>query len=257
MTEYRIDDLARAAGTTSRNVRLYQERGLLPQPVRREGRANIYDDSHLARLQIVNGLLERGFTLAHITDFITSWETGKDLSEILGLQKAVTDAWGGRHDPVQLPRDAVVALLADLDAEQAEEKHLDRLADLQLVRTDDDTVTLLRPDLVEVLLELHGDGIDLATMIDLYADLRAKLEDVARTLVVAAKNRIVDDHGPGWLPDTDAETAATTQMLTRWRELGTRIVHSGLEQALDAVLQRELGDYLGAAARQRHSRSDT
>ena len=32
MAEYRIDDLARAAGTTARNVRAYQERGLLPPP---------------------------------------------------------------------------------------------------------------------------------------------------------------------------------------------------------------------------------
>ncbi|MBF6482319.1 MerR family transcriptional regulator, partial [Nocardia cyriacigeorgica] len=46
MGEYRIDELARAAGTTSRNVRLYQEKGLLPAPVRRAGRANIYGDAH-------------------------------------------------------------------------------------------------------------------------------------------------------------------------------------------------------------------
>ena len=29
MAEYRIDDLAREAGTTTRNVRVYQENGLL------------------------------------------------------------------------------------------------------------------------------------------------------------------------------------------------------------------------------------
>ena len=43
MAEYRIDDLAREAGTTVRNVRVYQDRGLLPPP-RREGRAGIYSD---------------------------------------------------------------------------------------------------------------------------------------------------------------------------------------------------------------------
>src|SRR5437588_784942 len=94
MAEYRIDDLARAGGTTSRNVRAYQERGLLPAPTKRRGRALIYDESHLERLKIIDALLQRGFTTAHIADFITSWETGKDLTEILGLQHAVTATWG-------------------------------------------------------------------------------------------------------------------------------------------------------------------
>ena len=33
MGEYRIDELARLAGTTVRNVRVYQDRGLLSCPV--------------------------------------------------------------------------------------------------------------------------------------------------------------------------------------------------------------------------------
>lgn len=40
MTEYRIDELAHAAGTTSRNVRAYRERGLLPPPRKRGGSAS-------------------------------------------------------------------------------------------------------------------------------------------------------------------------------------------------------------------------
>ena len=41
MTEYRIDDLAREAGTTTRNIRGYQDRGLIPRPIRR-GRIAVY-----------------------------------------------------------------------------------------------------------------------------------------------------------------------------------------------------------------------
>ncbi len=44
MAEYRVDDLAQAAGMTVRNVRAYQERGLLPPPLRR-GRTSWYDDA--------------------------------------------------------------------------------------------------------------------------------------------------------------------------------------------------------------------
>ena len=100
MTEYRIDDLARAAGTTSRNVRAYQERGLLPPPEKR-GRVGIYGDAHLERLKLIDTLLQRGFTTAHIDDFITGWESGKDLTEVLGLQHAVTEPWS-RSDTVSI-----------------------------------------------------------------------------------------------------------------------------------------------------------
>src|SRR5204863_6803631 len=68
VAEYRIDDLARAAGTTVRNVRVYQDRGLLPPP-RREGRTGLYGEPHLARLRLIGQLLEKGYTFAHIAEF--------------------------------------------------------------------------------------------------------------------------------------------------------------------------------------------
>lgn len=69
MPEYRIEDLARESGATVRNIRAYQDRGLLPRPGRR-GRTNVYDGSHLARLRQISGLLERGYTLASIKELL-------------------------------------------------------------------------------------------------------------------------------------------------------------------------------------------
>lgn len=112
MTEYRIDDLARAAGTTSRNVRAYQERGLLPPPEKR-GRVGIYGDAHLERLKLIDTLLQRGFTTAHIDDFITGWESGKDLTEVLGLQHAVTEPWS-RSDTVSIEMAVVREFLGEM-----------------------------------------------------------------------------------------------------------------------------------------------
>ena len=45
--EYRIDDLARLAGTTTRNIRVYRDRGLLHPPLR-VGRIALFNDTHLA-----------------------------------------------------------------------------------------------------------------------------------------------------------------------------------------------------------------
>lgn len=85
MTEYRIADLARVSGVTSRNIRAYRERGLLDPP-RRQGREAYYDDRHLAQLEVINQLLAKGFTSAHITTFIDGIRQGQDLSEVLGVQ---------------------------------------------------------------------------------------------------------------------------------------------------------------------------
>ncbi|WP_024799338.1 MerR family transcriptional regulator [Nocardia sp. BMG51109] len=248
MAEYRIDELARAAGTTSRNVRAYQERGLLPPPSRRSGRALIYDDTHLARLRIIDSLLQRGFTTAHIADFITSWETGKDLTEILGLQHAVTATWGKPEEPLEVPRELVDTFLGDPGGPPVRGDQLDRLAELELVRLQGDTVRFLRPELLETFAQLSTYGFDLSGLTELYAAMIARLEDIASLMVTAGKDRIVDQHGPGWLPDSDAEIADTTRMLNHLRDLGTRAVRSSLDQALDRVLQRELSAYLATAA---------
>ncbi|MGH3967103.1 MAG: MerR family transcriptional regulator, partial [Mycobacterium sp.] len=48
--EYRIEDLARLAGTTTRNIRVYRDRGLLHRPLR-VGRVALYNDTHLTRLR--------------------------------------------------------------------------------------------------------------------------------------------------------------------------------------------------------------
>lgn len=88
LNEYRLDDLARISGVTARNIRAYRERGLLDPP-RRQGRAAIYDDYHLAQLRTIDDLLGRGFTSAHIAEFFETMRAGGSVAELLGLQRAM------------------------------------------------------------------------------------------------------------------------------------------------------------------------
>ncbi|MDH6680436.1 DNA-binding transcriptional MerR regulator [Rhodococcus sp. LBL1] len=90
MKEYRIDDLAREAGVSVRNVRVYQDRGLLPPP-RREGRAGWYNESHLARLNLIGRMLDRGYTFATISELLTAAQYGLQVRDVLE-----TDDPGGR-----------------------------------------------------------------------------------------------------------------------------------------------------------------
>jgi DNA-binding transcriptional MerR regulator len=63
--EYRVEELAEAAGVRVDTVRFYQSRGLLPPPQRR-GRVAVYSGAHLARLRRVRELNRNGLTLAAV-----------------------------------------------------------------------------------------------------------------------------------------------------------------------------------------------
>src|SRR5260370_36155078 len=69
LMEYRIEQLARAAGVAVDTIRFYQGKGLLEAP-RREGRVTWYGDAHLDRLRRIRDLQQRGFTLTVIQRFL-------------------------------------------------------------------------------------------------------------------------------------------------------------------------------------------
>lgn len=79
-----VDALARAAGTTTRQVRAMQARGLLPRP-HMVGRTGFYGHDHLERLRTVLRLQDQGFSLAAIAALVSAWEAGMTLSDVLGL----------------------------------------------------------------------------------------------------------------------------------------------------------------------------
>jgi Ca-activated chloride channel family protein len=59
---YKLDELARAAGTSPRTVRYYVRRGLLPSPAFR-GRDTTYGEEHLVRLRAIRRFQEAFFPL--------------------------------------------------------------------------------------------------------------------------------------------------------------------------------------------------
>ena len=80
-----VDELARRTGLPSSTVRLYQTKGLLPPP-RREGRVGVYGGAHLARLRLISRLRESGFSLAGIRQLLETWQAGRTLDDLLGVE---------------------------------------------------------------------------------------------------------------------------------------------------------------------------
>jgi DNA-binding transcriptional MerR regulator len=92
--EYRVQELASAAGVTVDTVRFYQGRGLIPPP-RRVGRVAIYQDEHLERLRRIRALLRQRFTLAQIQKVLDQEESGGDGGELL-VSALVEESMGAR-----------------------------------------------------------------------------------------------------------------------------------------------------------------
>lgn len=245
MTEYRIDDLARAAGTTTRNVRGYQDRGLLPRPVRR-GRIAIYTDAHLARLKVINDLLRRGFTIRHIADFLTGVQRGDDLAEVLGLQELVSEPWSTATSTTMSGEELRGLLNSRNPA------HFERLTEFGLIAPNGsdkhpDRYTILDQETVTAYGRLVKLGLPLSGILDVHGRLDQQMATVAETVISAGRRAVTEGHADGWLPQTSAESDWATELLGELRRAGSVSAHNALDRALDRDLARQLEDYLGRA----------
>jgi DNA-binding transcriptional MerR regulator len=79
-----IDELAAAAGTTTRRVRSLQTLGLLPHPELR-GRTGLYTATHRERLAAVLRLQARGFSLESLGVLFGALDAGQSLGAVLGV----------------------------------------------------------------------------------------------------------------------------------------------------------------------------
>ena len=146
---------ARLANTTVRNVRVYQDRGLLSPP-RREGRVGIYTEVHLARLRLIGQLLKRGYTFANIAELVSVWERGGNLSEVLGFESAVGDPWSD-----EIPGYMTLEELTDLFGDQVTPERVARAVELGLLELEGKRYRVPSPRLLHAGAELVEIGMSL------------------------------------------------------------------------------------------------
>jgi DNA-binding transcriptional MerR regulator len=243
MSVFRIDELAHAAGSTVRNIRAYQDRGLLPPP-RLQGRVGLYDESHLARLRLIGQLLGRGYTLATIAELISAWERGRNLSDLLGLEKVLTDPWSDEI-PGHIDAAELLKLFA-VDPAGEDVPALLRLAEEHgfLEAEGDGRYKVPSPRLLHVGAELVAAGIPLPAVFEIAGRLREDCTVIARRFVELARQH-GDLTAERLLRGEDvAEVAAFVQRL---RPLAQMAVEGLLARCMEAEVRAALGDELAAA----------
>lgn len=237
---YRIDELARAAGTTVRNVRAYQDRGLLPPP-RLEGRVGFYDDSHLARLRLIGKLLARGYSSVIIKDLLAAWETGRDVGDVLGLEKVLTDPWSDEI-PGLVTLDELIGTFGPGRDETQVASDLERAVELGFVEPDGDVFRVPSPRLLHVGAELVAAGIPLDAVFDIARQIRDDCDVIAGRFVDLVHEHVFDRLKA--VP-TGEDLAEVAEVVRRMRPLVKMVVDPFIARAMETRVQQALGEQLG------------
>jgi DNA-binding transcriptional MerR regulator len=235
-TQYRIDDLAALVGTTVRNVRAYQDRGLLPPP-RRVGRVGWYDDQHAARLRLIGELLERGYSLANIGELTDAWQQGQDIGELLGFEAALAAPWS-EEVTVTVP----VAELVERFGGPITAETLADADQLGVLHLDGDVAHVTSPRMLEAGAALVGAGVPVDAVVAHALALRADMERVAQRFVELAVTEIIEPLGD---PIPASELPRLTELVTRLRPLAQRAVDAELARAMEQQVRQRLGTGTG------------
>jgi DNA-binding transcriptional MerR regulator len=192
--EYRIEQLAGAAGVAVDTIRFYQGKGLMEAP-RRDGRITWYSDAHLDRLRRIRGLQQRGFTLTVIRRFLEG--------ELEASDEALVEAVTAPVAPETLSLDELAArsgiappLLRNLEQ-----------AGLLLPVTDGDQPLYPAEDLEALAagLKLVEAGVPIGSLMEVGAEHAAAVERTARRAVVLFDRHVRERIQAQGGPEQDAE----------------------------------------------------
>ncbi len=244
-----VDELARRAGMTVRNVRAHQSRGLL-QPPEVRGRTGYYGPDHLARLEFIKELQAEGFNLEAIRRMIEN--APEALSrEALDFTRAVTGAFSEER-PEIIDADQ----LAEPWGDQVTPELARKVVRLGLLRDlGDGRFEVRSPRLQRASEELARLGVPLETAIDVMRTLKRHSEAVARAyteLFVENVWRPFEESGAGagdWQSVRDA--------LERLRPLAAQSLLSVfgvvMTDTVEETVERELGRLAKGDGRRRRA----
>lgn len=227
-----IDELARQAGMTVRNVRAHQTRGLLPPPTLR-GRTGYYGRDHLARLRLISDMQQAGFNLGSIRTLLDAAPPGVG-EELLRFEQALMAPWR-TEQPEVLDLEDVLAAFGNQPEEVVR-----RAIDLGLVvPRDDGRVDVRMPTLLRVGREIAAVGVPAERMIETLEALLRHAEAISRAFVELFLQGV-------WRPfeergEPPEELPAVRRALERLQPLASQALSAAFHATMRAAVEESFG----------------
>jgi DNA-binding transcriptional MerR regulator len=230
-----IENLSLRSGVTTRNIRAYQSRGLLPPPVSRPGtRAAFYTPEHLAKLRLVSRLQDRGFSLAGIADLLAALATGKSIEQVLGVESALI---ASEEDQSRLVSESELRALLPtaLDRDEA----IKRLIAVGLVDRHERKYRIRHERVFQLGVEAINAGIPLDALLDEFVRLRSDLHEIALRFVALFAAHVLRPFVEAGMPKEDLPLIV--ERMKHLRQLAV--------EASDALMRQAIADEIEAVAR--------
>lgn len=234
--ELRIDELAVRTGVSSRNIRAYQQRGLLPAP-RLRGRTGFYDEEHLRRLELIRDLQARGFSLAAIRQTLDAWSKGGDIGDLLGLRRIFTEGWSDEQ-LVELSVQEVVQLFPEA---RKRPRLIEDAVGRGLLEPTGDGRYRASQVLMQAGADLARAGIRLEEIFTLVESIRANAAAIAGRFVELVTGRLIEPIAQGRA--TAEETHQATETVLRLRAVAVDVVRPFLAAELASATEQALQEF--------------
>jgi DNA-binding transcriptional MerR regulator len=230
--ELTIDELAREAGMTVRNIRAHQSRGLLPPPEVRS-RTGYYGREHLARLRVIRELQAEGFNLRAIQRLIESSDGAGE--QVLDFGRALLSAFAEEEPEVSTGAELAAGLGGQLD-----ERTLRKAIRLGIVRPlGEDRFEVTSPTLRRAGEELVAMGVPIARVLAIAEQTQRHSDAIAKAFV----KLFLDEVGGGFSDpkrNTPEDWERMREALERLRPLATEAVRASFQQRMSRAVEREL-----------------
>jgi DNA-binding transcriptional MerR regulator len=236
-SEYTIEELSQLTHNTVRNIRAYQDKGILPPP-KLKGRKGFYGAEHLSKLRVAADLSARGYSLASIGDLFQALEQGIGLEQLVGVESAIASPWSDEQ-----PRELPVTELSSMFGASFTDKAIEKAQSLDLIEMDGQTIQTSSLNTLKAGAELASLGIPLEELLDVLAMIRSNVETIADNLVELVSEQVLSPYDQHSLPPKE-DLPQIAELIWRLRPLAEVAVKSELSRAMEKSAKRLLADQL-------------
>ncbi len=233
--ELTIDELAQAMGTTVRNIRAHQSRGLLPPPTIR-ARTGYYGPEHQQRLRMIQAMQAEGFRLDSIQRLLD--QPGGAGEQIFNFGRTLLTSFSDNT-----PEFATSAEIEERLGTPLDPRLMRKAEKLGILRAlGDERWEVRNPTLMAAGEQLTALGIPLSHALAVAEKIVRHTHAIAEAYVrlflsdVLGDNRISDRGAEDW--------SRLSEALDRLRPLAVEAIRASFEQAMSELVERRVQKFL-------------